>query len=142
MKKTDDVYQNKMNETMMEDKEMQILKDRIRKDGKIREGNVLKVDSFLNHQMDVSLFREIGKEFKRRFEGEEITKILTIEHPVSVLPVLLPKFSTFRLSLQKRRRPKISQEMSIPHRWSPILTEESTTSSFPGSFSDRMTKCC
>ena len=79
MKKTDDVYQNKMNETMMEDKEMQILKDRIRKDGKIREGNVLKVDSFLNHQMDVSLFREIGKEFKRRFEGEEITKILTIE---------------------------------------------------------------
>ena len=56
---------------------MQILKDRIRKDGKIREGNVLKVDSFLNHQMDVSLFREIGKEFKRRFEGEEITKILT-----------------------------------------------------------------
>ena len=79
MKKTDDVYQNEMNETMMEDKEMQILKDRIRKDGKIREGNVLKVDSFLNHQMDVSLFREIGKEFKRRFEGEEITKILTIE---------------------------------------------------------------
>ena len=79
IEKTDDVYQNKMNETMMEDKEMQILKDRIRKDGKIREGNVLKVDSFLNHQMDVSLFREIGKEFKRRFEGEEITKILTNE---------------------------------------------------------------
>ena len=58
---------------------MQLLKDRIRKDGKIKEGNVLKVDSFLNHQMDVKLFHEIGKEFKRRFEGEEITKILTIE---------------------------------------------------------------
>jgi xanthine phosphoribosyltransferase len=58
---------------------MQLLKDRIRKDGKIKEGNVLKVDSFLNHQMDVRLFREIGKEFKKRFEGEEITKILTIE---------------------------------------------------------------
>ena len=58
---------------------MQLLKDRIRKDGKIKEGNVLKVDSFLNHQMDVQLFQEIGKEFKRRFEGEEITKILTIE---------------------------------------------------------------
>ena len=58
---------------------MQLLKDRIRKDGKIKEGNVLKVDSFLNHQMDVKLFQEIGKEFKRRFEGEEITKILTIE---------------------------------------------------------------
>ena len=58
---------------------MQLLKDRIRKDGKIKEGNVLKVDSFLNHQMDVKLFQEIGKEFKRRFEDEEITKILTIE---------------------------------------------------------------
>ena len=58
---------------------MQLLKDRIRKDGKIKEGNVLKVDSFLNHQMDVKLFQEIGREFKRRFEGEEITKILTIE---------------------------------------------------------------
>ena len=58
---------------------MKLLKDRIRKDGKIKEGNVLKVDSFLNHQMDVHLFHEIGKEFKRRFEGEEINKILTIE---------------------------------------------------------------
>lgn len=58
---------------------MQILEDRIRKDGKVKEGNVLKVDSFLNHQMDISLFREIGKEFKRRFAGEEINKILTIE---------------------------------------------------------------
>ena len=58
---------------------MQLLKDRIRKDGKIKEGNVLKVDSFLNHQMDVKLFQEIGKEFKRRFGDEEITKILTIE---------------------------------------------------------------
>lgn len=58
---------------------MQLLKDRIRKDGKIKEGNVLKVDSFLNHQMDVKLFQEIGKEFKRRFADEENTKILTIE---------------------------------------------------------------
>ena len=58
---------------------MQLLKDRIRKDGKVKEGNVLKVDSFLNHQMDISLFQEIGKEFRRRFEGEEINKILTIE---------------------------------------------------------------
>lgn len=58
---------------------MELLKERIRRDGKIKEGNVLKVDSFLNHQMDVKLFHEIGKEFKRRFEGEEINKILTIE---------------------------------------------------------------
>lgn len=58
---------------------MQLLKDRIRKDGKIKSGDVLKVDSFLNHQMDIKLFEEIGREFKKRFEGCEINKILTIE---------------------------------------------------------------
>lgn len=58
---------------------MQLLKDRILKDGVVRPGNVLKVDSFLNHQMDIRLINEIGKEFKRRYEGEKITKILTIE---------------------------------------------------------------
>ena len=58
---------------------MELLKERIRKDGKVKEGNVLKVDSFLNHQMDVHLFQEIGKEFQKRFQGEEINKILTIE---------------------------------------------------------------
>ncbi|WP_349945818.1 xanthine phosphoribosyltransferase [Lacrimispora sp. BS-2] len=58
---------------------MQLLKDRIRKDGKIKSGDVLKVDSFLNHQMDIKLFVEIGKEFKRRFAEYEVNKILTIE---------------------------------------------------------------
>ena len=58
---------------------MKILKDRIRKDGVVKPGNVLKVDRFLNHQMDIELFQEIGKEFKRRFDGEDINKILTIE---------------------------------------------------------------
>mgnify|MGYP001351386947 FL=1 len=53
--------------------------ERILKDGIIKEGNVLKVDSFLNHQMDIDLFNEIGREFKKRFEGKEINKILTIE---------------------------------------------------------------
>lgn len=58
---------------------MQLLKDRITKDGKIKSGNVLKVDSFLNHQMDITLFGEIGQEFQRRFADCEVTKILTIE---------------------------------------------------------------
>ncbi|MCR5255406.1 MAG: xanthine phosphoribosyltransferase [Acetatifactor sp.] len=58
---------------------MKLLEDRIRKDGVVKEGNVLKVDSFLNHQMDIELFNEFGKEFKRLFEGVEINKILTIE---------------------------------------------------------------
>ena len=58
---------------------MNFLEERITKDGIVKEGNVLKVDRFLNHQMDVKLFREIGKELKKRFEGENINKILTIE---------------------------------------------------------------
>ena len=57
---------------------MNFLEERIVKDGIIKEGNVLKVDSFLNHQMDIDLFNEIGKEFKRRFEGKNINNILTI----------------------------------------------------------------
>ena len=58
---------------------MNFLEEPILKDGIIKEGNVLKVDSFLNHQMDIDLFNEIGREFKKRFEGKEINKILTIE---------------------------------------------------------------
>ncbi|MBU3841152.1 MAG: xanthine phosphoribosyltransferase [Candidatus Ruminococcus intestinipullorum] len=58
---------------------MNFLEERIVKDGIIKEGNVLKVDSFLNHQMDIDLFNEIGQEFKKRFANKEINKILTIE---------------------------------------------------------------
>ena len=58
---------------------MNFLEERIQKDGIVKEGNVLKVDSFLNHQMVISLFRQIGEEFKRRFADVPINKILTIE---------------------------------------------------------------
>lgn len=58
---------------------MELLKERIRRDGIVKPGNVLKVDSFLNHQMDIDLINEIGKEFRRRFPSDKITKILTIE---------------------------------------------------------------
>ena len=58
---------------------MNFLEERILKDGIVKEGNVLKVDSFLNHQMDVQLFQQMGEEFKRRFADKEINKILTIE---------------------------------------------------------------
>ena len=58
---------------------MELLKQRILRDGAVRPGNILKVDSFLNHQMDIDLVNEIGKEFYRRFEGLPVTKILTIE---------------------------------------------------------------
>lgn len=58
---------------------MNALEERILKDGVVKAGNVLKVDSFLNHQMDIELFNEMGKEWKKRFEEKSINKILTIE---------------------------------------------------------------
>ena len=58
---------------------MNCLEERILNDGIVKEGNVLKVDSFLNHQMDIALFSEMGKEWKRRFADKKINKILTIE---------------------------------------------------------------
>lgn len=58
---------------------MKLLEERIQKDGLVKAGNVLKVDSFLNHQMDIALFNEMGKEFKRLFANAEVNKIMTIE---------------------------------------------------------------
>lgn len=58
---------------------MNFLEERILRDGIVKEGNVLKVDSFLNHQMDISLFEQMGEEFKKRFADKEINKIVTIE---------------------------------------------------------------
>lgn len=58
---------------------MKALEEKIKKEGKILEGNVLKIDCFLNHQLDVSFIEEIGKEFKRLFKDEKVTKILTVE---------------------------------------------------------------
>ena len=58
---------------------MNFLEERIMKDGVVKEGNILKVDSFLNHQKDVKLFKQMGEEFKRRFAGKNINKIITIE---------------------------------------------------------------
>lgn len=58
---------------------MELLKAKIRTDAKITENRIIQVDNFLNHQLDITLFNEIGKEFKRRFSSKEITKIVTIE---------------------------------------------------------------
>ena len=58
---------------------MKLLEERIAKDGRVKAGNILKVDSFLNHQMDIALYQEIGKEFYRLFGDCGVTKILTIE---------------------------------------------------------------
>lgn len=61
------------------EKKLNFLEERILKDGIVKEGNVLRVDSFLNHQLDVELLENIGKEFHKRFKSEKITKVLTVE---------------------------------------------------------------
>lgn len=70
---------NRINKNLGGQNSMNFLEERIVKDGVVKAGNILKVDSFLNHQMDVRLFRQMGEEFKRRFANKPINKILTIE---------------------------------------------------------------
>lgn len=83
---------------------MQLLKDRILTDGVVKEGNILKVDSFLNHQMDIDLINEVGKEFKKRFTTVQSPRSLPSRLPVSVLPVLRHSISMYRLYLPRKHR--------------------------------------
>lgn len=68
---------------------MNFLEEKILADGNIKQGNILKVDNFLNHQIDVDIIRQIAYEFKRRFKGKEVTKILTIEASGIAIATLL-----------------------------------------------------
>lgn len=95
---------------------MELLKERIRKDGVVKEGNVLKVDRFLNHQMDVKLFREIGKEFKKRLKAKISIRSLRSKHQESESPVLWQRFLMYQSYLQRKHRQRTSQEMYIQQR--------------------------
>ena len=83
---------------------MNFLEERIVKDGIVKPGSVLKVDSFLNHQMDVQLLNEMGKEFKRRFADKKITKILTIE--ASGIAIAYPVAMEFQVPLVFAKKAK------------------------------------
>lgn len=72
---------------------MKLLEERIRKDGIVKEGNVLKVDSFLNHQMDIELFNQMGEEWARLFADCPVTKILTVEASGIGIAAWRPSFS-------------------------------------------------
>jgi adenine/guanine phosphoribosyltransferase-like PRPP-binding protein len=78
-------------QSLEEETDMKLLEERIQKDGIVREGNVLKVDSFINHQMDIPLFREMAKEWKRLFAGKPVNKVL--RPAASALPPWLPASS-------------------------------------------------
>ena len=93
---------------------MNFLEERIVKDGIVKPGNVLKVDSFLNHQMDVQLLNEIGREFKRRFGDKPINKVLTIE--ASGIAIAYPVANEFGVPLvfaKKSKSINIEGEMYV-----------------------------
>ena len=93
---------------------MNCLEERILKDGIVKEGNVLKVDSFLNHQMDIELFNGMGKEFKRRFEGKNINKILTIEASgIGIACIVAQYFNVPVVFAKKSKSINIEGEMYI-----------------------------
>ena len=89
---------------------MQLLKERILKDGIVKPGNILKVDSFLNHQMDITLINEIGKEFKRRFADCPITKILTIEASGIGIACIAAQYFDVPVVFAKRLNPSLTKK--------------------------------
>ena len=94
---------------------MNFLEERILKDGVVKEGNVLKVDSFLNHQMDIALMEEIGKEFKRRFEMHKITKVLTIEASgIGIAAFVAREFGVPMVFAKKSKAISLSAMRMIP----------------------------
>ena len=93
---------------------MNFLEERIVKDGVVKSGNVLKVDSFLNHQMDISLLEEIGKEFKRRFNGKNVTKVLTIEASgIGIAAFAAKEFGVPMVFAKKSKSVNIDGEMYV-----------------------------
>lgn len=94
--------------------DMNCLEERIIKDGIVKEGNVLKVDSFLNHQMDIDLFNEMGKEWKKRFEGKNINKILTIEASgIGIACVVAQHFNVPVVFAKKSKSINLEGEMYV-----------------------------
>ena len=93
---------------------MNFLEERIVKDGVVKPGNVLKVDSFLNHQMDIALMVEIGREFKRRFAGKNITKVLTIEASgIGIAAFVAKEFAVPMVFAKKSKSINIDGEMYV-----------------------------
>lgn len=84
--------------------QMKLLQERIVKDGQIEAGNILKVDSFLNHQIDVSLLEEIGKEFHRQFAGQTVNKILTIEASGIAIACIAARYFQVPIVFAKKTR--------------------------------------
>ena len=93
---------------------MNFLEEKIAKDGIVKPGNVLKVDSFLNHQMDISLMEQIGKEFHRRFADKQVTKVLTIEASgIGIACFVAKEFGVPMVFAKKSKSVNIEGEMYV-----------------------------
>ena len=93
---------------------MNFLEERIIKDGIVKSGNVLKVDSFLNHQMDIELLEEIGREFKRRFGHKTITKVMTIEASgIAIAAFVAKEFGVPMVFAKKSKSINIDGDMYV-----------------------------
>ena len=93
---------------------MNFLEERIVKDGIVKPGNVLKVDSFLNHQMDIDLMQEIGREFKRRFADKNVTKVMTIEASgIGIACFVAKEFGVPMVFAKKSKSVNIDGEMYV-----------------------------
>jgi xanthine phosphoribosyltransferase len=86
--------------------EMKLLEERIKEDGQVRPGNILKVDSFLNHQLDVALLEQLGKEFYEKFKDKNITRILTIEASGIALACLTAQYFKVPVVFAKKAKSK------------------------------------
>ena len=93
---------------------MNFLEERIQKDGVVKEGNVLKVDSFLNHQMDIDLFEKMGEEWKHRFAGKPINKVVTIEaYGIGIACIVAKYFGTPVVFAKKSKSINIDGDMYV-----------------------------
>lgn len=93
---------------------MNFLEERIQKNGVVKEGNVLKVDSFLNHQMDIELFEKMGEEWKRRFNGKPINKVVTIEASgIGIACIVAKYFGTPVVFAKKSKSINIDGDMYV-----------------------------
>lgn len=112
---------------------MKLLEERIVKDGQVRPGNIIKVDSFLNHQLDVNLLDEIGKEFYRIYKDDGINKILTIEASGIAIACMTARYFDVPVVFAKKQRAKIWTAKSLLPPCIPLLTEKITILPWPKS---------
>lgn len=119
---------------------MNFLEQKILADGVVKPGNVLKVDSFLNHQIDIRLMQKIGEEFKRRFADVQFNKVLTIEASGIAIAAFIAYLNDVPVVFAKRVRPSTAPTTSTLPRHTPSRTKSSTTFSFRARTSSRPTK--